>query len=280
VWPTLQEGSISYIIPDFRRRNQNFIWLAEFSHEKIQAFTESAFSLSATIERKLNKRTTISYGTMYKLLRSERSDHNGTFDLIKVPLQLRWSNADSLLNPTKGFTLNLKAIPSFQFINPQFVYSINTFTATGYYSLTNNDRCVFASKLMLGSIIGANEYDIPPPERFYAGSENTLRGYKYLTVSPLGRDHKPLGGRSLMIYSMEMRFRIGENFGLAPFFEIGNVYSSPYPDFNCKQLRSVGVGFSYHTPVGPLRCDIAVPLDRRRHLDAPCQIYFNIGQSF
>lgn len=280
LWNSLQEAKISYIVPDFRRHDQNLIWLAEYEHEEVKAFTETSFSLSATIEKKLNKQTLISYGIMYKLLRSQDSDNNRTFDLIKFPLQLRWSNADSLLNPTKGYTINLKVIPSFQVLEPIFAYSINTLTTTAYRSLTGNDRCVFAAKLMLGSILGASEHDIPPPERFYAGSINTLRGYKYLTVSPLGHDHKPIGGRSMMIYSMELRCRLGENFGISPFYEIGNVYSTPYPQLNYPQLQSVGVGFSYYTPVGPLRCDIAFPLNRRRHLDGPVQIYFNIGQSF
>lgn len=290
IWETLQEGRISYRLPDFRGHDQNLIWLAEYTHEKIEAFTERAFSLSAIIERKINEHLRGSYGLMYKLLRSKDSNNNRTFDLIKVPLQLRWSTADSLLNPTKGYIVDFKTIPSLQVLSPQFVYTINNLTASAYYSLTKNDRCIFAAKLQLGSIIGASKHDIPPPERFYAGSENTLRGYKYLTVSPLDHDRKPIGGRSLLIYTLELRFRIGESLGLVPFYEIGNVYATAYPKFSYPQLQTVGLGLSYYTPVGPLRCDVAIPLNRRRHyvghsrhrhyLDGPFQVYFNIGQSF
>jgi translocation and assembly module TamA len=280
IWQSVQEGRLTYLIPDFRRHNQNLIWQAQYNHQRLEAFTDSTFSVSGIIERQLNKQTRISYGGRYKFIRSRDSDNNGTFDLLQAPLQMRWSNADSLLNPTKGHVVDIKVIPSWQFLSPQFAYSINTFTGTLYQSLWGKDRAVFAAKLMLGSIIGANKHDIPPPERFYAGSENTLRGYKYLTVSPLDCDDKPIGGRSLMILSLETRFRIGENLGWVAFYDIGNVYATSYPLFNYKQLQSVGIGLRYHTPVGPLRCDIAFPLNRRRHLDGAFQIYFSIGQAF
>ena len=280
VWQKLQEGSISYTIPDFKRQDQNLIWLLDYQHEKTKSFTENAFSFSGTIERKINERLRISYGAMYKRLRSQRSDFNGTFDLLKAPLQLRWSNTDSILEPTKGGTIQLKCIPSFQIFHPRFAYCINSFTGSIYQSLTADKRHVFAAKLLVGTIFGASEHEIPPPERFYAGSESTLRGYQYLTVSPLGHHHKPLGGRSIIVYSMELRNRIGKDFGLVFFYDIGNVYTNALPNFTTKMRQSVGLGVRYYTPIGPLRLDIAFPLNKRRHLDHSFEAYFSIGQSF
>jgi translocation and assembly module TamA len=277
VWKKIQEGKLSYTIPDFKRCNQNLTLLAEYEYENVKAFTERSFSVSATIERLINEKLRFSYGLMYKLLRSEDSIGDGTFDLIKTPLQWRWSNANSLLDPTKGQTLHLKIVPSFQVRNPQFVYSIHTFTGTTYHSLSRNDRVVLAAKLMLGSIIGASQYSIPAPERFYAGTENALRGYRYLTVSPLIHD-KPIGGRSLLIGSLELRFRSTENWGWVAFYELGNVFKDSLPKLS-PMLQSVGLGLRYHTPIGPLRLDIAFPLNKRK-IDKTFQIYFSIGQAF
>lgn len=279
VWQKLQEGSITYLIPDFKKQNQNLIWVLDYQREHTKSFTENSFSFSGTIERKLNERLRISYGGMYKRLRSQRSDFNGTFDLIKFPLQLRWSNADSILDPTEGGTLQLRVIPSFQIFSPQFAYCINSFTGSMYQSLTKDKRHVFAVKLMVGSIFGANEHEIPPPERFYAGSESTLRGYRYLTVSPLGHHHKPLGGRSMFIYSLELRNRIGKDFGLTFFYDMGNVYMESYPNFEDGIRQSVGLGIRYYTPIGPIRLDLAFPLNKR-HIDNAFEAYFSIGQSF
>lgn len=279
VWQKLQEGSIGYLIPDFKRQDQNLIWLLDYRRERTKSFTENAFSFSGTIERKLSDHLRISYGGMYKRLRSQRSDFNGTFDLLKIPLQLRWSNTDNILEPTRGGTFQLKCIPSLQIFNPRFAYAINTMTGTIYQSLTQDKRHVFAVKLMAGSIFGASRHEIPPPERFYAGSESTLRGYRYLTVSPLKHHDKPIGGRSMLIYSMELRNRIGKDFGLVFFYDIGNVFENALPDFKDKWRQSAGFGISYYTPIGPIRLDLAVPLNKR-HIDNRLEAYFSIGQSF
>lgn len=279
IWRKLQEGGITYVIPDFKRQEQNLIWALQYKHVRTKAFIETSCAFSGAIERKLSEKLRVSYGGMYQLLRSQRSDHNGIFDLIKIPLKLRWTNTDSLLEPTRGETVQLQAIPSIQIFSPKFAYSINTFTGTIYRSLTPDKRHVFAAKLMWGTIIGASRHDIPPPDRLFAGSENTLRGYRYMTVSPLGCDDKPLGGRSLFIYSLELRNRIGKNFGLVWFYDIGNVYKDFYPEFKKGMLQSVGLGLRYYTPIGPLRLDIAFPLNKR-HIDNRLEAYFSIGQSF
>ena len=145
--------------------------------------------------------------------------------------------------------------------------------------MSQDNRHIFAAKLTLGTILGASQHEIPPPERFYAGSESTLRGYRYLTVSPLGHHEKPLGGRSMFIYSLEFRSRIGENLGLVFFYDIGNVYRKALPEFRERMRQSAGVGIRYYTPIGPLRLDIAVPLNKR-HIDNSLEAYFSIGQSF
>lgn len=280
LWLHRQEGSISYVVPDFRQADQNLIWQMDYKHEKIEAFTDSTLSLSATIERKLSERLRISYGAMYKLIRSKHSDDNRTFDLIQAPLQLRWSNTDSLLDPKKGATIHLKLIPSVQVLPPQFAYAIGTFTGSHYYPLTQDLRTVLATKLTLGSIIGASKHDIPPPERFYAGSENTIRGYKYWTISPLNKHHKPIGGRSMLVYSLELRHKFSESWGGVAFFDMGNVYSNPLPNFKEPLRQALGLGIRYYTPIGPLRVDLAIPLNKRRHIDKAYQIYFSIGQAF
>jgi len=281
IWAKMQVGAFTYLIPDYKIQNQNLIYQIDYEHEHTKAFTEKSLSLSATIERKWSEQLRFSYGLMYKLLRSTRSENNGTFDLIKTPLQFRWSNTDSLLDPTSGVSVLMRIIPSFQILAPRFVYSINSLTTSFYMPLTADKRHVFASKIMLGSIFGSSEHTIPPPERFYAGSENALRGYRFLTVSPIERrHHKPIGGRSLFVYSLELRSRIGENFGLVTFYEIGNVCASYYPNIEKNLLQSAGVGLRYHTPVGPLRLDVAFPLNRRKHIDSLFEVYFSIGQSF
>lgn len=284
LWWDWQFGSLSYLIPDFKRSDQNLIWLLNYEQGHRKAFRERAISLSATIERKLTSQLSFSYGAMYKHLLSERSERDGTFNLFKIPLQVKWSSVKNILDPEDGASFHFQCIPSLQFIEPQFAYSINTLTTTFYQPLTKDKKYIFACKLILGSIIGASKHDIPPPERFFAGSQNTIRGYRYLTVSPIewGHDHhyRPIGGRSMFVYSLELRSHLTKEIGLVGFWDIGNVYSDALPNFKQRPLQSTGLGIRYYTPIGPLRLDIAVPLNRRKHIDNYLEIYFSIGQSF
>jgi translocation and assembly module TamA len=101
-----------------------------------------------------------------------------------------------------------------------------------------------------------------------------------LTVSPLDDSNRPIGGRSLIVYTGELRAKASDSMSLVGFFEIGNVYSGVVPGFAERLRRSVGAGVRYHTPVGPLRLDVAFPLDRRAEVDDDFQIYVSIGQAF
>lgn len=280
VWKDTQDARFSYVLPDFQRSNRDLTLLTEVEHEDVEAYTETSFSLSAIFDRKFNDHYKISYGLMYKYILTEHSDHNGKFHLLKVPLQLRWSTSNSLLDPTRGYSINVKVVPTAQLKVPHFVYCPATFIGTLYYPLSDDHRVVLAAKTIVGSIIGSSHNAIPPSERFFAGSENTLRGYRYLTVSPLDDKHKPIGGRSIMVCSFEARMRLSETLGFVGFYEIGNVYKGSIPHFNHKQLQSLGAGVRYHTPIGPIRLDIAFPLDKRKKVDSAVQAYLSIGQSF
>lgn len=275
-----KEGTLLYMIPDFLRKKQDLLFLAELQHEKTKGFTASSFSLSEILERQVNDNTRISYGVMLKQLKDSHSDNNRNFILFKLPAQLRWSDANNILDPSYGQTLGLKTVPSVQMFAPRFAYCINTLSTSIYRPLTKDHQFVFAAKVTLGAILGTTRHAIPPSERFYAGSDNLLRGYKYLTVSPLGHDHKPIGGRSMMIYSLEVRKRSSESWGWVGFYDFGNVSKLTVPNFKERFLQSVGVGVRYTTPVGPLRFDLAFPLNPRKHVDNRFQIYLSIGQAF
>jgi translocation and assembly module TamA len=80
--------------------------------------------------------------------------------------------------------------------------------------------------------------------------------------------------------SFEVRWNLTETIGVVGFIDGGNAFDSHVPDFSEDLLWSVGGGFRYFTPIGPLRLDVGFPLDRRRGIDDAFQIYISIGQAF
>jgi translocation and assembly module TamA len=97
-------------------------------------------------------------------------------------------------------------------------------------------------------------------------------------VGPRDPSDALIGGRSLLLLSGELRYRINDTFGVAAFVDAGNAYSSMVPGFDNLKI-GVGAGIRYLTPIGPIRLDVAVPLNRGTG-DPAVGIYVGLGQAF
>ncbi len=137
---------------------------------------------------------------------------------------------------------------------------------------------MIAVRGLVGTIQGATTFQVPPDQRLYAGGSATVRGYRFQSVGPQFADHRPIGGTSVAAGTVEFRQRFGESFGAVAFIDAGQVGTSSAP-FSGKLFEGVGVGARYYTPIGPIRIDIAVPLDKRRKDDF-LEAYIGLGQAF
>jgi len=89
----------------------------------------------------------------------------------------------------------------------------------------------------------------------------------------------PIGGRSVAEGGFEARYEAFENIQIAAFVDAGTVFDTPLPDFNERFFVGVGGGVRYLSPIGPLRVDLAFPLNKRPS-DAPVQFLISLGQAF
>lgn len=273
-------GVATYFVSDFRRIGQDYIWQAQALHEDIRAYHERSYNLTNRLERKLGKKMRISAGAELEKLYVTSSMDNGIFLLFELPLYFRWSNANSLLNPTDGMTFEYLTVPTLNLKDPRDNYLPQTATFSYYLPLTPNHLVSLAQKFTFGSILSEKLGFVPAPKRFLGGTGEDLRGYHFKTVSPLADHHKPIGGRSALYYSLEVRFRVSKTVGLVPFFDFGNVWLQQLPTFHGKWYKSVGLGLRYFSFIGPIRFDIAFPLDQRKDLDKVLQVFVSIGQMF
>jgi translocation and assembly module TamA len=120
---------------------------------------------------------------------------------------------------------------------------------------------------------------VPPDKRLYAGGGGSVRGYKYQSIGPQDEHHNPTGGLSSIIGSLELRYKITDSIGIVPFFDAGGVYEKSVPDFGSDIQYAAGLGARYYTGIGPIRADVAFPLNKRKDDDA-FQLYISIGQAF
>ena len=112
------------------------------------------------------------------------------------------------------------------------------------------------------------------------GGSGSVRGYGPNKIGPLDAQNDPIGGTSSTEFGAELRWRVTESIGLTGFVEVGAVYDSAMPDWGRDLRWSVGIGARYYSAIGPLRLDLAVPLDRRGGVDDAFAILMSLGQAF
>jgi translocation and assembly module TamA len=137
---------------------------------------------------------------------------------------------------------------------------------------------VLAVRGLVGSVQGATTFDIPPDQRFYGGGSATIRGYRFQSVGPRLGNNKPAGGTSIAAGTIELRQRFGESYGAVVFVDGGQVSNKATP-FTGKFRTGAGIGARYYTGIGPIRADVAIPLQRQRGNDA-VDFYLGLGQAF
>jgi len=271
---------------NFRRRDQVLTAQAAVSNVNQDAYTAQTVQLGAGIERQTNivwqKKWTWSLGT--ELIASDEKDvdvdtattRRRTFLIAALPGTLSYDGSNDLLDPTQGFRLSGRLSPELSLQNGAFGYARAQIDGSVYQPVSS--RVVVAARARLGTIVGASRDRIAPSRRFYAGGGGSVRGFGYQDLGP--RDpifNDPIGGRSLAEFALEARIRFG-NFGIVPFVDAGNIYTSPLPHLD--NLRfGTGLGVRYHSNFGPIRIDVGTPIARRSG-EPRIAVYVSLGQAF
>ena len=151
-------------------------------------------------------------------------------------------------------------------------------TGSTYWDVFGNRRSVLAARGTYGSLLGAELNDVPRHMRFYAGGGGSVRGYDYQSIGPRDARGRPSGGGSLIEASLEWRQRVWGDIGAVGFVDAGSVGTSSAAEFSDLRVGA-GVGLRYHTPIGPVRADVAVPLVKQRG-SSSFGLYVGIGQAF
>jgi translocation and assembly module TamA len=203
-----------------------------------------------------------------------------TYFVGALPLRAEFDGTDDLLDPTRGFRVGLRASPEVSRTQGRTSTYVRVRADASYYQPVG-DKVVLAGRVRLGSIPGAEIVDIAPSRRFYAGGGGSVRGYGYQKIGPRNSLNEPSGGRSLYEFSLEARVATGlfdGNLSVVPFVDAGGVDEGVFPSFSDVRMGA-GIGLRYKTGFGPLRLDIATPLNPRPG-DARVAVYVALGQAF
>ena len=278
-----QEQSLTTSLrkPDFLRPQQNLLTDATLRRERLEAYDSDSAGVGISVERELSRQLRVSLGSALRYARIEDlKEPEQTYALLSFPGKVDWDFANDRFSPTSGGTVLVTAAPYVDLLGTDRRFLKGRLTTTRYIGLSSAPQLVLALRGSVGALGGVGRDEVPADERFYAGGGGSIRGIGFELAGPLDEDDKPLGGRSVIEGSVELRTRFANDFGFALFLDGGTVDTSVFPSFEERVLFGAGPSFRYFTPVGPIRFDVGFPLNPRKGVDSAYQLYFSIGQSF
>ena len=212
----------------------------------------------------------IRYGASIEV-RDEQYDvgaTSGTSKLLMPGANLAMIWADSLLNTKNGL---------------QLAVNLNGATeATGsdatFLQVTGSSKLILSpfkpwrliGRGTLGATLVDSIDDLPPSLRFYAGGDQSIRGFDYKELGTRDSSGTVVGGRYLVVGSAELERIINERWSLATFFDVGNAMDDPKVDFE----QGAGFGLRFRLPFGQVRLDLASAISDENH---PVRLHLSVG---
>ncbi|AOL94192.1 autotransporter secretion outer membrane proteinTamA [Porphyrobacter sp. LM 6] len=187
--------------------------------------------------------------------------------------------SDDLLDPSEGYRATMFLAPEVSRAGGAETFYLRAQADASAYQLVGST--VLAGRVRAATIQGAPAEDIAPSRRLYGGGGASVRGYGFQGVGPRDTVGNPVGGASLVEFALEARVEtplLGGAVEVVPFLDAGSVGRDSTPDF--ADIRfGAGIGIRYKTTFGPIRVDVATPLNPTQ-FDSPVVVYVSLGQAF
>ena len=186
-------------------------------------------------------------------------------DFLVVPgVAFEKLQADDVLFPRDGYRFRVELRGSVNQLGATTSFGRLELAASRVFSVGPDWRFFLRGELGAGLV--DNSSDLPASQRFFAGGDQSVRGYDYNSLGPRDEEGNLVGGRHLVFASFEAERRVWRRIALAAFVDTGNAVENFGDDLEA----SAGVGVHVQTPIGTLRLSIARSItedrDRRYHL--------------
>jgi outer membrane protein insertion porin family len=298
-------GTLSYGVPRIWGTNWSSLFSGTGEHSTLNPIFAATFGDgSFQLQRNLNPERTQTLILRYRLRRTVLSDllipdlvlpEDRAVRLSTLSVSYIRDTRDKPLDAHRGIyqTLDFGVTSRALGASASFVRLL----AQSAYYRPISDRLTWANNLRLGFAHEIAASRVPLSEEFFSGGSDTLRGFPIDGAGPqrpvvaCGNQSDPstcstisvpFGGNMLLVLNSELRFPIPLKQGLggAVFYDGGNVYSKiNLPLLAEKYTNSVGIGFRYQTPVGPIRFDVGHLLNPIAGISS-VQFFLTLGQAF
>ena len=258
-----------YLIPGRDPTRETFSFGAGLTHKDTDSATSDSVSL---IARQILKSEGWTQTRFLELLheQSEVGNTDDTYTLLMPGIALNRIQADDPLRTRKGYRVTLDARGAYEGLLSTM--TMLQFRASGkwIHRLGEGGRVTLRGDA--GTTLVDSVLDLPASLRFFAGGDNSVRGYAYEALGPVDAQGDVQGGRHLLTGSVEYEHPVsGDDWWVAAFADAGNAFDETD---NIDFRAGYGVGVRWYSPVGRLRLDLAFPDDTS---DDDWRLHFGLG---
>ena len=201
----------------------------------------------------------------------DRYDIGGVEDssrLVLPAVLYDHKRADRDIFPTRGRRLSLELRGTAEFIGSSTTFLQAIVSGRIVRSLNEDSRLL--ARATFGLTAKSDFDELPPFVRFFAGGDDSVRGFGFETLGPVDDAGNVIGGSNLLVASIEYEHRLRGNFLWAAFVDAGNAFDGTDVD----PAVGAGLGLKWLSPLGPLRFYLAHPLNKS---DRDVRLHIRLG---
>ncbi|SEP90498.1 translocation and assembly module TamA [Ectothiorhodospira magna] len=246
---------LGYDIPLGDPARERIGFTGGYQRERTDTTDSDLHSLGITHLRQLPSGWTRTRSLTFEQEDYKVADIRDSTTLLMPGFQLSRVQTDHPIFPRQGWRLNL----SLRGASEDILSTLSFAQATGrarYIMPLGEGRLLLRADA--GTTAVQEFVTLPSSIRFFAGGDNSVRGYGYRKLGPTNDNGDIIGGRHLASGSIEMDYPFAEQWSMAMFADGGNAFNH-LNDWNVRY--GVGAGVRWRSPIGPIRVDIAHPID-------------------
>ncbi|WP_325919517.1 autotransporter assembly complex protein TamA [Pseudomonas frederiksbergensis] len=195
-------------------------------------------------------------------------DDSGLSTLLMPGVSYSYLRSDNRIDPHNGYRLQFDTKVAKEGLGSDNNLLYGTAMVKGLTTVFDKHR--FLARAQIGGSATNGYKSIPPSLRFFAGGDQSVRGYDYQSLSPENSEGDRIGGRYMVAGSVEYQYSVAEKWRVATFVDQGNSFNN----LDLPSLKTgVGVGVRWVSPVGPIRLDLAHALDD----EGGIRLHFSMG---
>ncbi|MBC3386550.1 autotransporter assembly complex family protein [Pseudomonas sp. SWRI179] len=195
-------------------------------------------------------------------------DDAGLSTLLMPGVSYSYLRSDNRIDPHNGYRLQFDTKVAKEGLGSDNNLLYGTAMVKGLTTVFDKHRLL--ARAQIGGSATNGYKSIPPSLRFFAGGDQSVRGYDYQSLSPENSEGDRIGGRYMVAGSLEYQYSIAEKWRVATFIDQGNSFNS----LELPSLKTgVGVGVRWVSPVGPIRLDLAHAMDD----EGGIRLHFSMG---